>query len=290
MIRVLTFRWGFLFIFFMSSSFNIYLSQTPQNTSNKNTLYQRKQTRNLLLLGYCLSAFEQPSLEISVGLMNYIIHVSGLGRENVFHFAADQNMTLSLTVCSWCLYQFLRLCWQDWHCFWGSHNIHWIWSIPGTGKNLILHQRVAKQNLLLSHKITDMAGHYICFFLSGKLLNTVSSVYAPFCTKWTQNWEMSVVICIMTRWCDVMSNQIFVLSDQNGVVVTQFSFQEEKNYLQYCDVSPNLKDFVVWHLPVRIFWRAWCASRCVYSVHCSLKMKKASFSLHIAQLSQSNLQ
>ena len=49
--------------------------------------------------------------------------------------------------------QLLRLCWQDWCCFWGTHNIHWIWSIPSTGQHSLSNKGFAvtcKENLLTS--------------------------------------------------------------------------------------------------------------------------------------------
>ena len=92
---------------------------------------------------------------------------------------------------------------------------------------------MADQNLPMSNEIPTVVGHNAGqFFLAFKRWRVI---YSAFCSKrkLVDNVYVRLAGSLIKRYCKyMMSDLIFVLSDQNGDLIRHMSFQE--NSIQYC--------------------------------------------------------
>ena len=97
---------------------------------------------------------------------------------------------------------------------------------PSSGLQItVSHRTMANQNLWKSDGIATLVGH------------SVPPIFC--CNIWLYHLQITFDFLIRYSFESTfvfMSNQIFLLSDQNGALVGHMSFQGKQNYLQPCNL------------------------------------------------------
>ena len=100
-------------------------------------------------------------------------------------------------------------------------SIEWLSGLQIT----VSHRTMANQNLWKSDGIATLVGH------------SVPPIFC--CNIWIYHLQITFDFLIRYSFESTfvfMSNQIFLLSDQNGALVGHMSFQGKQNYLQPCNL------------------------------------------------------